>query len=202
MTSETETKKMKITKVSQELFVEAIKTFPVDCSNMEFRMYAKTPDFPIKDDSEERYVSECLENNIIPFSLVEFRYRQDKGLFVPDDFRIYHDKISESIQKLLEGGKFNQVEIKNYTDSCAAFEEFRKENGLLDLMLSKNYKLSSGDIEGNYGNSNLIFFAKYMGRKRLELVLGYKLADEGREKLVGWFKELEDKYQHKQGKLI
>ncbi len=200
MVNETETKEMNITKVSQELFLEAVKTLPIECFRMEFRMFINELVFPKNDDNEKKYISACLKNNTIPYSLMKFRYREDKDFFVPDDFMIYHDKISESIQKLIEGGKFNELEIK--TSAGSAFENFRKENGFLDLMLSNGYKLANGCIEGNYGNSDLTFSSGYMGGKRFELTLGHKLADEDREKLVGWFKELEDKYQHKQGKLL
>jgi len=213
MVNQAQTGEMKIAVVSQELFTEAIRTLPLSPEHVELTMLANgiVPEY--KEDRREEYVAKCLEQDIIPFSGITFEYNEKENLFVPTEQKIVSCEESTT-RKAVEGGKFNKLDIKTWIRSPSqSFEDFKKEGGFLDLLLENGYQFYYGDIwlnhmhfrgynAGDSKDGGLVLSAGYIGIKGLELELWSEIDSGDEKKLVNWFSELKDKYQHKQGKLI
>ncbi len=208
---------IKIEAASPELLEEAIKTLPFKPVYFVISMLAggiSDPGYKEKG-GEERYLSECSINNVIPNSQVSFVYNSKAGLFVPRSsgnsmIRFYEsssdDMIDATVQKLLKGGRIHKIEVKAEEIPSPVFPNFR--DTFLPMLLECGYQLREGDlwldagysrqeysVGGYYRNGGLAFGIYRGAGKGLELQLHSKVSDDCREILTDWFSNLENEFK-------
>lgn len=212
---------MKINNSSQELFQEAVRTLHLQPEYAEISMVARGVSLPKRGEeageAERRYISECVENNIIPFSESKLYYGRREGLFVPRaergiDIRLYEELSDqgrkEAVDMMLKGGKPSRIKFEMEQDVLihpvqTGFSFFRGE--FLDTMVHNGYQLEKGDLWLSQGYSHQHYSEGYRRggglsfdvdgiRKGLELQLPRTMPEEDNKKLVGWFNALKEKY--------
>lgn len=183
-----------ISRYSPELFSEAVKTFPVSPKDFSFRMLSDGIATPPTKEGEDKYLSECLKRNIIPFSIVNFKYDSRDG-----SFSFFNPEFStQSREVVVKGGRFNRIDIiADKYSSCPKQFKYFKEN-LLPFLLDNDYELSRGEIIFNQGG----IFLNEQKKKSLELELRESINDKDKEIILGWFRGLKDTYQFQQGNLF
>ena len=185
---------LKIANTSPELFLEAVRTLPVEpeYSDLDFLAYG------ISISSNEEYFAECRRRNVMP-ARVELEYSSSKKLFLPSwggKFALTYPHLEsgceQALKGTLHGGKIHQISIKT---GPGEFKFFRE--GFLDNLLQEEYQLAQGDIwittyrlgeysGGGYGRDTGLSFGR---RKGMDLDI-----KEGMDDIKAWFKELQRKY--------
>ena len=76
----------RIISTSQELFKEVITSIPVVPEYAEISFLADGIKLPKRDDAadESRYVKECFNNEVMPYSNMALPYNEHIGTFIPD----------------------------------------------------------------------------------------------------------------------
>ena len=204
--------------VSQDLIQEAIETFPSKLQPIH-KGYVilkfngiNSPGLVDDIKRKRKYLDDCSENNILPFSRMKYQYGPQSEVFIVDEVRISSYKLStiepnltkkllyrKSNRIFLDGGKVNEIEVS--IDSQKAFEVFRGE--FLDILLDKGYELQEGWFYtgDNIGAGGLLFGINnnnrvgYKKEKGLELKFRNNLPEENKIQLTNWFNQLVEGYQ-------
>ncbi|PIN93187.1 hypothetical protein COU56_03820 [Candidatus Pacearchaeota archaeon CG10_big_fil_rev_8_21_14_0_10_31_9] len=203
----------RIDNVSRELLLEAVRTVPITPKYSEIVLAADGILSPQgKSESELKYIAECRDHGVMPFSNLRFEYKYNhdlnKSIFIPNYDGIFSPGIlgispksgsfDEVIQGLIDGGRFHNIHFEN------GFVKFRDE--FLQGLLEKRYEINSGDLtlatysltgynEGEYTDTTIKFGGFTSGFK---LHIGHELPGGKTEELSSWFGGLYDKYQLKQ----
>lgn len=195
---------------SQELFLEAFKSVPIEpCySTLVFNADGvKNQDYWNWSTDDKKYLEECDNKGIIPFSFVRFEWDFNEGLFKPRAFlsdSILTNSSPEGIKGLIKGGRVHKIMFTNgYREAV---------NDQLPFLLEQNYKINSGDIalslyhltgynQGYYPDTQIIFDLENH-RNGLELKMGSNISQEDELKVKSWFNRLYNKYQLKQMTLV
>ncbi len=200
-------------KVSQELFREAVETIPshIEYAGLEFT-YAGIPRFGYEDD-EKKYVSECVQQGVMPFSQLKLNYKSDFKCFILEtsfnenflgiDRNSTEEIKNASFNGMLKGGKIHSMEtLVGDGHNLLKFEDFKEE--FLKKFLEAGYHLSGGDFwlssyhltgynQGNYRESGMLL----EHRKGIELQLEKYPNADGKQRLVEWFTQLTEKHDAK-----
>src|SRR3989338_8311549 len=193
---------LEIKSSSDELFEEAVRTFPIEPFHCEIEMLAKGIQVPWSS-QWQAYVHECAEKKVIPFSCMEMVH-SSKGLFVPWEAEysrfpesLPEELMNKSIDMLFKGGQVHQVKM-NSRGMFGMLDSFRKN--LMSTLLNAGYSFSEGDFwiktesshqhyaEGKYRRGGLRFSI------RNGLVLDGISSDSDNKFLKDWFLNLRDKY--------
>ena len=194
---------------SQELFQEVLRTVPVDVEYAELSFLAHgilDPGYNEEGDMQ-RYIKECSERGVMPFSQVKLKWNRIKGFPDPStttDFLAvygnYDSKTKEiATDRLLEGGKIHNINVET-ENFHFDFEDFQK--GLLERILRAEYEVGKVDLwlstchltgynEGTYRESGLTMGR---GRRGFELQIERFPDAEGKRVLVDWFTQLTQKH--------
>ena len=206
---------IKIRTRSPEIFSEAINSLPLlpKYAKIEFLADGICLPFDNKIEREKRYLSECSQKRVIPFSRIELEYSVNKETFVPKAsfhapiLRVprgnsYISNMENAVKSLIKGKRIHEICI-NTEEGLGIeeiFEEFRKS--LLNTFLEQNYQINEGCLEfglrSEHRNTSLVFRTNASGVRGLNLMLKDDLPSEKIEKLKSWFNELKDRYQLKQ----
>ena len=212
---------LKISNVPYELFLSVVDTvpFPPKFIEASFLAGGVSPPERYGEDSNkdrERYLKECKQNGIIPFTNLDFQYDRENQLFVPDR---HQDKINTSkyfsgeqaksneIDALFKGGKIHRFEFKSLVSDFdeSMFPEFKK---CLENLSREDYQMMHADLtlevysrrgygEGTFGDSEIYLetLRKDPLERRVRVKLGGRnTSDEMKEKVTEWFEGLKQKY--------
>lgn len=196
---------------SQELLKAALKTIPdpVNVGTIVFAANGVAPFDGLKyseGDRCQKYINECLEHKITPFTHLTLQYNANRGQFlqhvpVGDSGLIQFysqstpEHYSAAIKALLSGSKIHLLtyDTTEYVEGRSAFRLLQNE--IIDLLASHNYKLQEGRVEIGHYDSHLSFrTGSEKGRLRLnqassvmdEFLLPAHLSD--------WFIDLAQKH--------
>ena len=197
-------------KVSQELFREAVETIPshIEYAGLEF-VYAGIFKSRCKED-EEKHVSECIQQGVMPFSQLKLNYKSDFKCFILEtsfnenflgiDRNSTEEIKNASFNGMLKGGKIHSMEtLVGDGHNLLKFEDFKEE--FLKKFLEAGYHLSGGDLwlssyhltgynQGNYRESGM----SLDHRRGIELQLAEFPNIDGKQKLIEWFAQLAEKH--------
>jgi len=207
---------MQIDNVSQALVKEAVQTMPF------FPVYAKismdaegiSPPAYNEEAGLERYISECVERNIIPASVSTLYYDDVHDLFVPragtaisisscgmTAIKTIRTTTRTAVEMMLKGGKPFRVNIE--TGSMTAWGTERARQGFsafretfLDTLLDNGYRLSEGDFWLGAWHSRQHYsegYSKSGGLEFNEKSLKLGLLEET-PYIIAWFDALKAKY--------
>ena len=204
---------LKITSTSQELFIEAIRTLPLELRHFEVFMNANGIQSPTSKEEKENYLYECSKNNVMPFTNIQLLYDNDSKLFKPlegysicEMYRNLSDENKKATtQGIIKGGKIHRIKFEAWIPAQKGFEKFREQ--VLEEMLQQSYKIDWGDLalttyhltgynQGDYTDTNISFGTGYV-HKGMRLKIGHKISEEDERKVIGWFKDLIHKYDSK-----
>jgi hypothetical protein len=205
-----ETNQIVIRANSPELFSELIMKVPVTPEYAELTFSAKGVMLP-KDndcDDESRYIKECFEKHIIPYSEINLSYNEHVNTFTPQSRRSELIHLSEgystlrniaSIEGLLSGGQIHMVNLdtKRFDLAEASFQHL-KEYFMCNLS-NRDYQAHAGELwlsaeerrgynSGMYAN-NLIRFNNKDG---VELITR---KDKPSDEVLGWFYALAERFE-------
>lgn len=192
-----------IRNASQDLFLEALKTVPLQpqYATLEFVAEGIREPWPSKEDKDRiGFIESCRAKGVIPFSTILFEPKE--RVFVPSNsffegFRLAYDSLGD----LVKGGKIHTLKFKT---NPGYFELFMDKH--LGQITGNGYEISKADLalttyrltgynEGTYEDTQL--FLEENNKIRLSLG-GMRNYDEAegqrkRESLEHWFRELSKK---------
>src|SRR3989338_755091 len=148
----------------------------------------------------DRYIKQCLENRVIPFSELGFVYDRDSGIFVPDKLSVHVDykklpknKISNLYQSYISGGRPHLIGVdldgeEEYNQFCRNFLNYLLERGYkiynyqLDLLV---YQDGTDDVVDSSFEVHMLGNGSYS----LDLYLGNLVSNEFAVMFSQWFEE-------------
>ncbi len=184
---------------SHELFLEMIRTLPLEPEYSSICLYADGIPYP-KDnvkDSRKDYLKECRDRKIIPYTHLNFDYDDNRGVFPTQIQDIIQTSDHENIiSDIIAGGRYHALEFEN------GFKKFIKI--ILPQSLEAGYNLERGEIwlttmrltgynEGTYADTDIIFENKYGNRNYLKLRMGKHISPEDEHTVERWFAQLPSK---------
>jgi len=189
---------MCIEPTSMSLVIESLRTFPIIPYEGKVTFFANRIQEPKwsreneeRQKNDEKYISECLSLNVIPFSSISLEYREDEKLFIPKAYD--HNSLilcrKDSIDALLEGGKIHKINLETSKHN-EGFKIFREN--FLQTLIDKEYVLDNFNLclTMLYHNPNSTFkFNVGTQKKGLILHLGSEVSEDT-EKLENWFKNI------------
>lgn len=208
-TQQKTSERLTLQNVPYELFLEVMSSVPIEpkYADVIFLAHGIFPPSDIDNKEKTRYLNECREKGIVPFTTLEFGYNEKKGLFLPElsPTRYYNPSNLDEVNLLFKGGKNYRFEFRTKPHE---FEEFKKN---LPSLLQEDYKLMDADLylttyrltgytQGTYGDARIFLKSFHsletdVEKRKLEVELGrIETSNEDNKKLINWFNILKEKY--------
>lgn len=191
---------------------EALRSLPIDPISGSLTFSAFDLDMPAHNDpvGQHKYVEECKTKGVMPHTTQEFRFRSDKGLYIPSNpeslATIYSDSEdptrNATIDGLIRGGKTHRIRIglKEYYGNEVGFHYL--VDALIPRMVEEDYRITSGEFTlssyhltgynwGDYVDASIIFFVDPRGAF-MSLNMGHKLTGEQQMALLEWHSRLKE----------
>lgn len=198
----------KIETKSKEIFRDVVKTLIVIPYSTHIFMLANGVSPADFDNLEEKYLEECKQHKIIPFSSVGLDYDSASDLFIPQSnqniLHLYRSfsqiRLRQTTEALLKGGKIHRltIQIPDIGLKPSYEKGFQKlRDGFLDVVLENEYQFYNGDLwikEFGTSQPSHLSLKTENGISRLELELAKGFTVPYREKLTEWFNQLSARY--------
>lgn len=212
----TKTADLTLDKATQEQFANLLRTLPLSPkkTNVIFAAHGLALPGHLKGEygypeGEERYLSECDDYGVMPYSSIALRFYSHE--FSSEPNRSYwspridplfelqpnntRKKKDRTLQGMIVGGKIHRVTIQvEGTSSLAGFKSF--QDGLLDQFLEGEYHLESAQLDltqvavGSHYTKRDESDAQLLLRTSSPAVrLTFGGSDHLREKLEPWFQQ-------------